>query len=161
MVESDKAKHATPITFDWTGINHPKSWEVNYKNLRLKYKILSRSASVIKTLMFYRTSNSFILPNNSNHVYFQPPIKRIASVSSSNTHFPHIQSSHPVFEEPCTSSSENIIAKHRGHHKYFPACKMVSQKMKQKSSPSMFMLSLPKIQSNMKVTTFDGLKLYT
>ena len=34
VVESEKSKQSTPVTFDWTGINYPKQWEVKYKELR-------------------------------------------------------------------------------------------------------------------------------
>ena len=51
MVESDKSRQATPITFKWTGINYPQQWEVKYQELRnadyLQRSILNKPLPLI------------------------------------------------------------------------------------------------------------------
>ena len=74
MVETNKSKNSTPITFDWTDISYPKQWEVRYIELRDFEKYKNPQLSIPKPLVFNRFSNSFILPEGFPSPQFAPPL---------------------------------------------------------------------------------------
>ena len=74
MVETNKSKNSTPITFDWTDISYPKQWEVRYIELRDFDKNKNPQLSIPKPLVFDRFSNSFRFPKGSPSPQFAPPL---------------------------------------------------------------------------------------
>ena len=82
MVESDKSRQATHVTFDWTGINYTQQWEVKYQELR-NAECLQRSV-LNQPLTFDQHTNSFRLPTQTPAPKFSPPLIRSTSVSSYN-----------------------------------------------------------------------------
>ena len=80
MVEFDKSRQATPVTFDRTGINYPQQWEVKYQELR-NAECLQRSI-LNQPLTFYQQTNSFILPAQTPAPRFTPPLVRSTSMAS-------------------------------------------------------------------------------
>ena len=91
MVEFDKSIQATPVTFDWTGINYPQQWEVKYQELRnakcLQHSILNQP------LTFDQHTNSFRLPVQTPAPKFTPPLIRSTSVTSYNDAWRQVESS--------------------------------------------------------------------
>lgn len=85
VVEFDKPKHATPITFDWTKIIYPKKCEVKYKDLCMKEKLLSTLSLVNTLVMFDRSSNSLRLLESYLTPHFQPPLFRSSSINPSSS----------------------------------------------------------------------------
>ena len=51
MVETNKSKNSTPITFDWTDISYPKQWEVRYIELRDFETTKNQQLSIPKPLI--------------------------------------------------------------------------------------------------------------
>ena len=82
MVESDKSRQATPVTFDWTGINYPQQWEVKYQELR-NVECLQRSF-LNQPLTFDQQTSSFKLPTQTPAPRFTPPLIKSTSVASYN-----------------------------------------------------------------------------
>ena len=74
MVETNKSKNSTPITFDWTDISYPNQWEVRYRELRDFDKNKNPQLSIPKPLVFDRFSNSFRLPKGFPSPQFAPPL---------------------------------------------------------------------------------------
>ena len=83
MVETNKSKNSTPITFDWTDNSYPKQWEVRYIELRDHEKNKNQELSIPKPLSFDRFSNSFKLPEGFPSPQFAPPLVKPSSVNNS------------------------------------------------------------------------------
>ena len=144
VVESDKSKQATPITFDWTGIYYPKKWEVRYQELRNVDSIQHTLRN--KPLIFDRHTNSFRLPEQTPAPKFSPPLIRSSSVSSRNQR-PKDSSSSSLSESPSTSYAVPHEAEHQGQHTECQACRKIQQRIqhhKQSQHPSLGMFSLPR-----------------
>ena len=74
MVETNRSKNSTPITFDWTGISYLKQWEVRYKELREFDKNKNPQLSIPKPLVFDRFSNSLRFSEGFPSPQFAPPL---------------------------------------------------------------------------------------
>ena len=142
VVESDKSKQATPITFDWIGIHYPKQWEVKYQELRNADSIQHTLRN--KPLIFDRQTNSFRLPEQTPAPKFSPPLIRSSSISS-HSQRPRDSSSSSLSESPSTSYTGLHETEHRGQHTDYQACRKILQRIqhhKQSQHPSLGMFSL-------------------
>ena len=81
-MESDKSRQATPVTFEWTGINYPQKWEAKYQELRnvdcLRHSIMR------KPLTFDQHTSYFRLPDQNPAPKFSSPLIRSTSMTSYN-----------------------------------------------------------------------------
>ena len=82
VVESEKSKQSTPVTFDWTGINYPMQWEVKYKELRNTERLANSFTA--QPLTFDRSTSSFRVPDELPTRRFTPPLIRSTSSASYN-----------------------------------------------------------------------------
>ena len=109
MVETDKSKNSTPITFHWTDISYLKQWEVRYIELRDFEKNKNQQLSIPKPLVFDRFSNSFELLEGFPSPQFSPPLVRSSSVNNT--------SEKSALFESYSSSCLSFSGVHNNEHK--------------------------------------------
>ena len=153
MVETDKSKNSTPITFDWTGISYPKQWEVRFRELRDFEKTKNQQLSIPKPLVFDRCSNSFKLPEGFPSPQFAPPLVRSSSMNNN--------SKKSTLFEPCSSSRLSFSGvhnnEHKGQHAYCPTYRKALERLKIKSKGViLYMLSLPRSHLGFTSTNPQG-----
>ena len=104
MVETDKSKKSTPITFDWIGISYPKQWEVRYRELRDFEKNKNQQIFVPKPLVFDIFSNSFKFPEGFPSPQFSPLLVKYSSMNNT--------SEKTALFEPCSYSRLSFSGVH-------------------------------------------------
>lgn len=163
MVETNKSKQTNPVTFDWTGINYPRQWEVKYKEPMNQDIYVQKIETFLNTLIsFDRSSHSFRIPEGHPTPRFTPPLLRTPSVNNvdfkSNRHEP----ASSTLVQP--SFSGVYDTEHKGQHSDCPAYNKILQRLKHKQNRellSFYMFSsLPRNGSGMEITSAKGDRSY-
>ena len=160
VVESKKSKQSTLVTFDWTGINNPKQWEVRYKELRN----IERIANSFTThpLTFDRSTNSFHFPDELPTRIFTPPLIRSTSSSSYNNVRHQAKANYVSTSSLQPSFSRLHENEDRGQHSECLACHKILQRIqhhKNKDLPTLGMFSLPRTDPGMEIV-HEGQRSY-